>query len=98
MPNRKNTYRLLLLGMIAVMAYFAITLPPKVIEQYNAAAKQSSLVGYAYLAIVFCRGDRAGLAGVVGHVEGLAEHPRQGTPPPPAWKESQRTVGSRSAG
>jgi len=52
MPNRTNTYRLLLIAMVIVVAYFAITLPPKVMEQYNAAAEQSPLIGYLYLAIV----------------------------------------------
>lgn len=52
MPNRTTTYRFLLLGIIAVAAYFAVTLPPKVMEQYNAAREQSPIVGYAYLAIV----------------------------------------------
>ena len=52
MPNRTNTYRFLLLGIVAVAAYFAVTLPPKVIEQYNAAMEQSPIVGYAYLAVV----------------------------------------------
>ena len=52
MPNRTNTYRFLLLGIVAVAAYFAVTLPPKVIEQYNAAMEQSRIVGWAYLAVV----------------------------------------------
>lgn len=56
MPDRTNTYRLLLLAIVAVAAYFAITLPPKVIEQYSAAAEQSPLVGYLYLVIVAAGG------------------------------------------
>lgn len=52
MPNRTTTYRFLLLGLVAVAAYFSITLPTKVIEQYAAASEQSAIVGYAYLAVV----------------------------------------------
>ena len=52
MPNRTTTFRFLLLATIAVVAYLAVTLPPKVMEQYNAAMEQSPLVGYAYLAVV----------------------------------------------
>jgi hypothetical protein len=32
MSRRANTFRFLLLGIVAVAAYFAVTLPPKVIE------------------------------------------------------------------
>lgn len=52
MPNRTTTYRFLLVGVVAVAAYFAVTLPPKVMEQYNIARQQSPVVGYAYLAVV----------------------------------------------
>ncbi len=52
MTTRTNTYRFILLGVLAVAAYFAITLPPKVIEQYNSAMEQSRFVGWAYLAVV----------------------------------------------
>lgn len=52
LSTRTSTYRFLLLGLVAVTAYFAVTLPPKVLEQYNAAMEQSRIVGYGYLAIV----------------------------------------------
>ncbi|QDU54266.1 YcjF family protein [Aeoliella mucimassa] len=63
MPNRTTTFRFLLLAVIAVAAYLAVTLPPKVLEQYNAAMEQSQLVGYGYLAVVSLGGlVLAGLA------------------------------------
>jgi small GTP-binding protein len=52
MPSRTSTYRFLLVGLLAVAAYFAVTLPTKILEQYNAAHAQSPLVGYAYMTVV----------------------------------------------
>ncbi len=52
MPSRTNTYRFLLFALLGIAAYLAITLPPKVMEQYNVAAERSAVIGYLYLAIV----------------------------------------------
>ena len=52
MPNRTTTYRFLLFGLVGLCAYWALTLPPKIIAQYNAASEQSVVVGWLYLAVV----------------------------------------------
>lgn len=52
MPNRTQTFGLLLVLLLVAIAYLAITLPTKVIEQYHNASQHNAMLGYAYLVVV----------------------------------------------
>ncbi len=52
MPRQKTAFGLVLVCTLGVLGYLLVTLPPKIIEQYAAAAEMNAFVGYAYLAVV----------------------------------------------
>jgi small GTP-binding protein len=52
MPNSRHTTGLLAVVSLAVIGYLLVTLPPKVLEQYETAAKLGPRSGYLYLGVV----------------------------------------------
>lgn len=52
MPQRRTTFGFLLLAGVAVLAYFLITIPPKLVAGFNELAETSPYLAYAYLAVV----------------------------------------------
>lgn len=48
----KSTFGFVLLIALAALGYLLITVPPKLVEQYNDAMQINAVVGYAYLAVV----------------------------------------------
>lgn len=52
MPKTRTTTGLLLIVSLAVIGYLLVTLPPKVVEQYDSAVKLGPWVGHGYLTAV----------------------------------------------
>jgi hypothetical protein len=52
MLESRTTRGIFLIVVLAVIGYFLVTMPQKLIEGYAKAAELSPWVGYAYLAIV----------------------------------------------
>src|SRR5690606_37787864 len=52
LPNRTQTFGLILVLLLGAIAYLAITLPTKGIQQYHNASQHNAVLGYAYLAVV----------------------------------------------
>jgi uncharacterized protein len=52
MPRSRHTTGLLVIVSLAVIGYLLVTLPPKLMEQYHAAAEMGRWAAYVYLAFV----------------------------------------------
>jgi predicted GTPase len=52
MSQSRTTTGVFAVIVLAVIGYVLVTIPPRLIEQYHAAAEISQLVGYIYLAVV----------------------------------------------
>src|SRR3954452_23132343 len=52
MSQPRTTTGIFLVIVLAVIGYVLVTIPPRLVEQYHAAAEISQWVGYTYLAVV----------------------------------------------